>query len=198
MINTIEFEKLLTPVTNRAVEYAELLSRSFRREWEIAEASIDALTDVLDGDREIARYLKLAFALTSRTLTDSFKFGVRHTTEEIGKYLCGIFMTLSVETVYALFLDSDDAVISCNYMGEGTVNSSNIYPRRILERAIKCGAKKIIIAHNHPGGFAKPSAEDSTSMKMISDLFRSSGNELVGYYVVGNGEYTYSEIEYGG
>ena len=135
-------------------------------------------------------YIKLLFAIASRRYTDSFKLGVSHTEGEIREYLKALFFGLSVETVYILSLDREGRVVSSDKISEGTVNASGVLPRGILERARKYGAMKIILAHNHPGGEAQPSEEDSDTMTAISQLLAISDIELCRGYIVGAGKIT--------
>jgi DNA repair protein RadC len=64
------------------------------------------------------------------------------------------------EFVAALFLGNRNQVLSTGIIAEGTVNQCVIYPRIIIDKALRCGAASIILAHNHPGGGIKPSEAD--------------------------------------
>jgi DNA repair protein RadC len=43
---------------------------------------------------------------------------------------------------------------------EGTIDRAAIYPRRVVESALRRGAAAIVLAHNHPNGDVKPSEQD--------------------------------------
>jgi DNA repair protein RadC len=43
---------------------------------------------------------------------------------------------------------------------EGTIDRAAIYPRRVVESALKRGAAAIVLAHNHPNGDVTPSEQD--------------------------------------
>jgi DNA repair protein RadC len=64
------------------------------------------------------------------------------------------------EYVAVLFLGNRNQVIETDIIAEGTVNQCAVYPRVIMERALRSHASSIIIAHNHPGGGLKPSEAD--------------------------------------
>ena len=64
------------------------------------------------------------------------------------------------EYVAAIFLDSANHVLSAEIVSEGTVSRCVVYPRNIIERAIRCAAASIILAHNHPSGEIEPSEDD--------------------------------------
>lgn len=71
------------------------------------------------------------------------------------------------EKVYMLCLNAKCKVLGCELVGEGSVNSANISVRKIVEIAMKTNAVSVVLAHNHPSGFAKPSAEDVQTTKRI-------------------------------
>ena len=130
---------------------------------------------------------KLLGYIASRRITDGFEIGCHHTEEEICRFLRGLFLGLSVETVYMLTLDGTGKLTGCEYMGEGTVNSSDVMPRRMVECAVRRGAKSVILAHNHPGGNAEPSAEDLASTSALVLVMGSAGVSLAAHYVVSGG-----------
>jgi len=43
---------------------------------------------------------------------------------------------------------------------EGTIDRAAVYPRRVIEAALRRGAAVIVLAHNHPNGDVKPSEQD--------------------------------------
>ena len=42
-----------------------------------------------------------------------------------------------------------------------------VYPRRVVEAALKRGAATIVLAHNHPNGKVAPSEHDKTLTRAI-------------------------------
>ena len=93
-----------------------------------------------------------------------------------------------METVYAILLDDSGRLISAEHISEGTVNSSDIIPRRILEIAKKKKSRRIILAHNHPTGSKTPSKDDIMTTGRLFTLLASVGVKLVSHYVVADGE----------
>ncbi len=88
----------------------------------------------------------------------------RHDVEE---YLRFHFGGRRDEYVAALFLGNRNQVLETGIIAEGTVNQCAVYPRMIVEKALRYGAASIIIAHNHPGGGLKPSEADWTLTERI-------------------------------
>lgn len=177
-------EELLSHVLLNADVSAELLTGEFGSLAGVFEADADRTSEVLSGDKQTAVYIKLCCALASRRGCDRLKPGRKYGEDEICEYLKCLFLGLSDETVYLLSLDNAGKVIACDRVGEGTVNFSSVLPRRVIDAARKRGARSVILAHNHPGGHAKPSGDDEETTRALSGLFSSSGIELTAHYVV--------------
>jgi DNA repair protein RadC len=52
-------------------------------------------------------------------------------------------------------------------MSIGTIDRTTVYPRRIIESALRKGAYAIILAHNHPNGSSNPSEQDKLLTRAI-------------------------------
>ena len=79
---------------------------------------------------------------------------------DVEEYLRFYFGQLRDEYVAALFLDNTNHILRTDIIAEGTVNQCAVYPRTIVDRALRYGAASIILAHNHPGGSLAPSEAD--------------------------------------
>ena len=75
-------------------------------------------------------------------------------------YLSMILSGRRNEMVYMMCLDAKRKMISCIEVGEGCTNYASVPIRRIVETALSENAVMVVLAHNHPSGFAVPSDED--------------------------------------
>ena len=80
--------------------------------------------------------------------------------KDVEEYLRFFFGQRRDEYVAALFLDNANHVLKTDIISAGTVNQCAVYPRTIIERALRCSAASVILAHNHPGGGLTPSEPD--------------------------------------
>ncbi len=66
------------------------------------------------------------------------------------------------ETFQVAFLDSGCRLLrnGVETIEEGTIDRAAVYPRRVVESAIRRNAAVIIVAHNHPNGDGTPSEQD--------------------------------------
>lgn len=69
---------------------------------------------------------------------------------------------LKNEVFEVAYLDSASKLIrnGVETLVEGTVDRAAVYPRRVIEAALRRGATAIVCAHNHPNGDVRPSEQD--------------------------------------
>ncbi|PSJ79668.1 RadC family protein [Neisseria iguanae] len=65
-----------------------------------------------------------------------------------------------VEVSVALLLNRQNQLITVHELSRGTVAENTVYIREIVKLALEGYADSLIIAHNHPGGYARPSEAD--------------------------------------
>ncbi|MBO7303773.1 MAG: JAB domain-containing protein [Clostridia bacterium] len=180
-------EKILCDLFNSAgFDGKELSSRLIFKFGSLAaalEADENILCEACDS-KSAATYLKLAAALAARRVSDRLRFGKQNSEEEILCYFKAIFFALSVETVYVMSLDRLGRPISCEKAGEGTVNGTNVLPRRIVEIAKRAGACSVVLAHNHPSGYAVASDDDIVGSIVLRELLYAAGIKLIAHYVI--------------
>ena len=66
------------------------------------------------------------------------------------------------EAFEVAYLDSGRRLLrdGVERLEEGTIDRAAIYPRRVVESALRRGAAAIVLAHNHPNGDVTPSEQD--------------------------------------
>jgi DNA repair protein RadC len=85
---------------------------------------------------------------------------VYQSAQEIFDYLYHSMRDLKKEVFKVLYLNSQNQIIETQDISVGTVNSSSVSPREVVEGAIKHNAISVIFAHNHPSGNPEPSQSD--------------------------------------
>ena len=102
---------------------------------------------------------------------------------DIGRYLMPRFVGRTVETIMLVALDNKNKITYCGVIAEGENDRANLSKRKIVEEAIRVGATKVVLAHNHPCGFAVPSMDDVYMTEQAYLLLNSVGIELVDHLV---------------
>jgi DNA repair protein RadC len=71
------------------------------------------------------------------------------------------------EVFKVIYLDSCFKVIDLETLTEGTIDRAAVYPRRVMESALKKKASILVFAHNHPDGNINPSDHDKTLTRAL-------------------------------
>jgi DNA repair protein RadC len=90
-------------------------------------------------------------------------------TRELVDYCKTSFGGLKDEQFRVIFLDAQNRIIEVETIQEGIVNQAVVYPRKVLENALKRKASAIILVHNHPSGHIRPSDADIRLTRSIQE-----------------------------
>ena len=163
-------------------EKADLIMTKFLTVENAFSASFGELS-ALCGEK-CAAYIKLLAYITSRRQTEKFRFGISHSKVEICDYLKALYIGESVEKTYLICFDKDGKTSGVHMLSEGTVNSSEILPRKAMEIAIGSSAATVSLAHNHPFGTTKPSSDDVNITKHFTSLFATCDIRLADHFII--------------
>ena len=103
---------------------------------------------------------------------------------------------LTDEQFRTIFLNSQNEVIADEVIHEGTVDQSVVYPRKIMEKALKYKASAMIFVHNHPSGSLKPSKEDIVLTAALKRAAKSLQIQVHDHLIISRKGY-YSFLENG-
>ena len=92
------------------------------------------------------------------------------------------------EVFGCLFLTTRNRLIRDEALFYGSVDRAAVYPRVILQRALKHNASALICYHCHPSGTAEPSASDMDLTSRCRDLLDEIDVRLLDHIVVSRTE----------
>jgi DNA repair protein RadC len=77
--------------------------------------------------------------------------------------------SLPNETFEVAYLDSGYRLLrdGVETLEEGTIDRAAVYPRRVIEAALRRDAAALVLAHNHPNGHVQPTAHDKVLTRAI-------------------------------
>jgi DNA repair protein RadC len=108
---------------------------------------------------------------------------------EVFDYLYHSMRDLKKEIFKVMFLDSQNGIVQIEDLFEGTLNASAIYPREVIQSAVKHNAAALIFVHNHPAGNPQPSEND----KQITRELVFAGNimqiKVLDHIIIGDNRY---------
>jgi DNA repair protein RadC len=108
---------------------------------------------------------------------------------EVFDYLYHSMRDLKKEVFKVMFLDSQNHIVDIEDLFSGTLNASAVYPREIIQSAVKHHAAALIFVHNHPAGNPQPSDND----KQITQDLVFAGNivqiKVLDHIIIGDNRY---------
>ncbi|NLX76820.1 MAG: DNA repair protein RadC [Clostridiaceae bacterium] len=114
--------------------------------------------------------------------------------DKAGKYVTKLFIGRNYEAFYMCCLNSQNQLNYAALVHEGTINEAPVYPRIIVETALRYQANSVILAHNHPGGSLRPSSADIEVTRKISEALKTISVKVVDHIIVsGNDYYSFAE-----
>ncbi len=96
---------------------------------------------------------------------------------------------LADEQFRVIFLNSQNEIIAAEIVQEGTVNQTVVYPRKVLELALKHKATGLILVHNHPSGNLTPSAADLELTRSLVKASRALNLTVHDHLIIGRHGY---------
>lgn len=156
----------------------------------VLNAPYEELLKVKGVGKNAATLLAMMPQLYRRYRCDSEKETRINTTEKAGRFLVPQFVGRRNETVIMVCVDNQCRVLSSQILFEGSVNSTHVNVRKIIETALKFNACGVVIAHNHPGGLPLPSREDILTTGRIQSALSAVDIELIDHIIVAGEEFT--------
>jgi DNA repair protein RadC len=109
--------------------------------------------------------------------------------QEVFDYLYHSMRGLKKEVFKVIYLSSQNQILDTVDLSEGTVNSSSVSPREIVEGAIKSNAPALIFVHNHPSGVIEPSANDKSLTRELVYAGRIMRLKVLDHIIIGENKY---------
>jgi DNA repair protein RadC len=124
---------------------------------------------------------------------ESSKFEVKkkkiNSTSLAGDYIRVLCKKETYEVFYLICLDAQKRVIATEKIAKGTLDQAPVYTRNIVEAALRNRAHSVILAHNHPGGTARPSRADVEVTGRLKDALGTIGVSVVDHIISAGDRY---------
>ncbi len=86
---------------------------------------------------------------------------------DVAQLMRPIFGQQIDESVWAVYLNASNALVSVYRISEGSTSESGLYPAKVFRGAILSNASAVIVVHNHPSNECHPSACDRTGTEEL-------------------------------
>lgn len=80
---------------------------------------------------------------------------------KIGALQHEVFQVAYLDSAYSLLRDGIET------LEEGTIDRATVYPRRVMEAALRRGAAALVFAHNHPNSNVQPTEQDKVLTRAL-------------------------------
>ena len=143
--------------------------------------SLKGVLDAPSGDLEQIKGIGLHTALLIKLIKDVAALYLKERakekaqiscTRELFDYCQTAMGGLKDEQFRVIYLDAQNRIIDVETIQDGIVNQAVVYPRKVLEKALRRKASAIILVHNHPSGHVKPSEADIRLTRTIQETAR--------------------------
>ncbi len=167
-------------------ELAHRLIKHFGSLPAVFEASVERLMEVPGISYNSAVLIRLFTEVGKRYAMSKQKKGVvLDDMETAANYVSGLFIGDSVESFYIICLDGRNKVICCEKHSSGTATNSSVTIPFVIDSVTKHKARSVILAHNHPASYARPSYEDVDITRRIKRLLDEMHIHLIDHIIVG-------------
>jgi DNA repair protein RadC len=185
-------ELLLTLATPRkdCKDQAKAALKRFKTLQAVIEAPPEQLQKIKGiGPRNIFG-IKFVQAVAKRYLKKRLikKDPVR-SSKELFDYLYHSLRDKKREIFKVVFLDAQNKIIAIEDLFEGTLTASSVYPREVVQTALRHHAAGLFLVHNHPSGEPRPSREDRFITRELIHACRVMGITVHEHLIIGNNTY---------
>jgi DNA repair protein RadC len=98
------------------------------------------------------------------------------------------------EVFAIVFMNSQHRVLTYEPMFKGTLDSTAVYPRVVVQRALELNAGAVILSHQHPSGCTEPSSADRVLTDRLKAALALVDVRVLDHIIVGQGTpYSFAE-----
>ncbi|MDD4295776.1 MAG: DNA repair protein RadC [Ruminiclostridium sp.] len=171
-------------------ELAHRLIEKFGTLESIFDASPEVLVSEGKVNKNTAVFLSMIPQLARRySIQKQGKKPVLDSSAKAGKFITSLFIGKNYEAFYVCCLNSQNQLNYAALVHEGTINEAPVYPRLIVETALRYQASSVILAHNHPGGSLRPSTADIEVTRRICDALNTISITVIDHMIAAGSNY---------
>ena len=169
---------------------AHALLTRFRDLRGVLQAEESELAAVPGIGENAAMLISLVRALNRRYLrAEPARGATLRDSADAGRYLRPDFLYCREEKAVLVTLDSASRVIRCHTLAEGASDRVMLSARDIVSCAMRDGAARVILAHNHGSGVALPSHSDVVTTAQIRAALQLIGVQLSDHLIFGDDDW---------
>ncbi len=195
-LDSFEDHQLLELLLFYAIPYRDTnnlaydLLKEFGSVAAVLEAEPHQLMKVKGIGNNAASLLSLMPQVCRRYQRDKWgKKPLLDTTSALGEFAVTLFIGHTNEVFYLICLDAQNRLNHAALTQMGTINEVAVYPRSVVETALRHKAKSVVLAHNHPGGSLRPTTADMDLTWCLTDAMKHINIPVIDHIIVAGGRY---------
>lgn len=155
----------------------------------VFDAPIDELKNDFGLSESSAIFLKMLPEMSRLYNESKISYDNAIDPDKVGEMFMTKFIGRTSEETALMLGDAKGKMIYFNIIAKGSLNSTEMPIRKIVDLALRHNAKFVFMGHNHPSGTALPSKSDIEATKTAYEILQSVGVELIDHIIVTNEEY---------
>lgn len=172
-----------------AIELSQDIIKKFGSLRKLLSASPRQLLSLKGIGRHKAAMLNAVLELGKRSLEEYlYYYSALNSSEKTKRYLIMQLSHRKSEIFGCLFLNTRNQLIRYEELFQGTLDSTSIYPRIVLQKALEYNAASVIFAHNHPSGNASPSEFDRMTTQQLVKVLAQVAIRVNDHIIVGEND----------
>lgn len=179
------------------VDLARYLLHDFRGLKYLLEADFDTFKQYPGLGSAKFCQLQASLELSKRYLKQSLELERAFTNpDQVKLYLKTLLSQQKREQFLVLFLNSQHQLLHSEVLFHGTINSAEVHPRVVVEKALSHHAAAVILSHNHPSGEPTPSDADQALTQQLIKALKLLDIKVLDHIIIAQ-SHSYSFAEHG-
>lgn len=155
----------------------------------VCDAPIDELMNDFGLSESAATYIKMLPEMSRLYNESKMSDDNIIDYENLGALFQTKFIGRTSEAVALMLGDAKGKMIYFSIISKGSLNSSDMPIRKIVDLSLRHNAKTAFLAHNHPSGTALPSHNDLLTTQTVRETLLSVGVDLIDHFIITDDDY---------
>lgn len=163
---------------------ADRLLQRFGSFSEVLDASVYELMAVEGVKPNTAVFLSMLPQLCSVHVLDTALKETIQGIEKVRNFAAKCFIGKTVEYFMMFSLDQNETLLRYDVINVGTVTSSSVNLRKMMQIVLMSKASYAVVAHNHPRGYSIPSESDFATTYTVTQALKNINVKLLDHLIV--------------
>ncbi len=192
-IKSLSLDELLQIVSapHRLAQSRPALEFEYSQLKELNQFSIGEFSQQYQIGIELACKLAASLEIGTRYWSQPVQRGqLLNDPQQVSSWLRTQLRDRTREVFACLFLDNRHRLICYQELFEGSLDCAEVYPRVVLQNALRHQAAAIFLVHNHPSGHPEPSASDHALTARLKQALQLVDIRVLDHFIVADNQIT--------